>query len=100
MVEGLKDDRPSGEVGGINHYMHGRNSLNPEGGWNRFFEKLRYASRLSASTQLVNAFNFDLGAAEFHRVRLTAERIEPKVVHVILATKLFTDLSSEDIALE
>ena len=73
--------------------------LDPEGGWDRYFVKQRYASTPVESTQLVNTFNSDLAEAEFHRIRQLAKRIEPKVVQIILATKLHSELSSVDIAL-
>lgn len=99
MVEGLKDDRPSIELGGTNDYVYGKTPLDPEGGWDLYFVKQRYASRLVESTQIVNNFKYELAEAEFHRIRQLAKRIEPKVVQIILATKLHSDLSSVDIAL-
>lgn len=99
MVEGLKDNRSSIEVGGINDYKYGLKSLDPEGGWNRYLEKQLYASGHFASSHLVNAFKLDLRDAEVHEMRLVAKRNEPRAVQNILATKLFSDLSSIDIAL-
>ena len=99
MVEGLKDDRPSGELGGINDYVYGKIPLDPEGGWERDFVKQRYASRPAGSTLLVNTFNCDLRDAELRHIRQSAKTIKPKVVQSVLATKLHSDLSSVDIAL-
>lgn len=50
-------------------------------------------------TQLVNTFKIELREAEVCNIRALAKSIEPQVVQIILANKLFSDLSSADIAL-
>lgn len=99
MIEGLNNNRPSGEVGGINNYKYGENPLDPEGGWNRHVDKQMYDSGRFASSQIVSTFKLDLRDAEVHYIRLAAKRIEPRIVQIVLATKLFSNLSSIDIAL-
>ena len=98
IVEGLNENRPTGEFGGIDDYMYGQ-PLEPEGGWSRVFERLQYTSRLAEVTKLVNAFKIELREAEAYRVRNLAKKIEPHIVTIILTNKLFSDLSSADIAL-
>ncbi|KAF6225726.1 hypothetical protein HO133_009727 [Letharia lupina] len=50
-------------------------------------------------TQLVNTFKIELREAEASGIRALAKSIELQVVLIILANKLFSDLSSADIAL-
>lgn len=67
--------------------------------WYRAFERERHAFRRLEVTQVVSTFNIEFREAEASDVRTLAYIIEPRVVLFILATKLFSDLSSVDIAL-
>lgn len=67
--------------------------------WYRAFERERHAFRRLEVTQVVSTFNIEFREAEASDVRTLAYIIEPRVVLFILATKLFSDLSSVDLAL-
>ena len=74
--------------------------LNPNyKGWYRDFKRHRYTSRLPEIQQLVNNFNIELREAEIREVLALAKTMEPDIVIDILTIKLFSDLSSLDIAL-
>lgn len=78
--------------------MYGQRQ-DPEGGWHRVFGRQQYAFRFPKMTRLINTFNIELRETEVFVVRLLAEKFEPRVVEVILASKLYLNLSYEDIAL-
>lgn len=79
----------------MDRYIPGQ-PLDPE---YRAFERERHAFKRPEVTQLVNPFQIEFREAEASDIRLFAKMIEPIIVRCILVTKLFSDLSSIDIAL-
>ena len=97
IVEKINDSASSkSEI--IGTYVPGQ-ALCPQRVWDRSFETQQSDSESPNVTQLANAFRFELREAEICRVRPIAKTVLNKVVTLVLASKLFSDLSSEDIAL-
>ena len=89
-------NKSSSRVGGVIEYQHGTQTLEPD---DSEYRRRWYASRPPEVTQLINTFNFELYGAEAYREQRLVETMRDDVVKAVLASKIFSDLSSFDTSL-